>query len=219
MASWLTHLRIAEKIKQRIDEIDVSYLALGSIAPDSGMPDESRMSYTPSKETTHYRHKGADGTSDIDEAAFFNKYLTPERIMTRSDSTRSFLWGYYFHLVSDKMWIKQFFEPFRKDFLQNSGGTEADFVKYIREEMYSLDFAYLKGHGNNLIKELESPCTNINSFCEFDWNFIESCRKRIVEFYKAGPPAINMKYKYLTPDIVDEFAIKTSERCIDILVI
>jgi hypothetical protein len=200
MASWLTHLRIAEKIKQRIDEIDFPYLAMGSIAPDSGMPDESRMSYTPSKETTHYTYKGGDGISDIDDAAFFNKYLIPEKIMTRSDSTRSFLWGYYFHLISDKMWIKQFFEPFKKDFLQNTSGTEVDFIKYIREEMHSLDFIYLKEHGSELLKELERPCSNIHFFYEFDWDYIYGCRKRIVEFYKADPLVIDRELKYLTPD-------------------
>ena len=49
MASWLTHLRIAEMIKQKVSEIDFPYLIIGSIAPDSGVPDESQRNYTPFK--------------------------------------------------------------------------------------------------------------------------------------------------------------------------
>lgn len=219
MASWLTHLRIAEKIKQRIEEIEFPCLLMGSIAPDSGMPDESRMNYTPSKETTHCRCKDKDGTYIIDEAAFFNKHLTPEKIITRSDGTRSFLWGYYFHIITDKMWFEQYFKPFREDYLKNSGDTEADFINFIRDEMYSLDFKYLKVHGNELIDELNNANVNTNFFNDFDPDFINECRRRIVEFYSGEPPVLNREYKYLTPEIIDEFVIKTSEKCIDILII
>lgn len=219
MASWLTHLRIAERIKQKISEIDFPYLIIGSIAPDSGVPDDSRLNYNPSKEITHYRNSREDGTSGIDEAAFFNKHLTPEKIMARSDSTRSFLWGYYFHLIADKLWIELCFNPFKEDFLKNDGGTEADFVNFIRDEMYSLDFQYLKEHGNEPVNELRSTCANISFFNEFDDNYIYDCKKRIIEFYSGEPLIISREYKYLTPGIIDEFVTKTSEKCIDILVV
>ena len=114
MASWLTHLRIAEIIKQRVPEIDFPYFLIGSIAPDSGVPDESRRNYTPSKEITHSSYQKDENAADIDETVFFNNYLIPEKIMTRSDSTRSFLWGYYFHLVIDKLWLEEYFRPFRE---------------------------------------------------------------------------------------------------------
>ena len=48
MATWLTHLRVAEKIKERIRDIDLDYFMAGSIAPDSGK-----------KEITHFC-KGTD---------------------------------------------------------------------------------------------------------------------------------------------------------------
>lgn len=70
MASWLTHLRVAEKIKQKIPEIDFQYFIIGSIAPDSGEPDEKQRNYTPSKEVTHCRYRKDDSISEMDDSVF-----------------------------------------------------------------------------------------------------------------------------------------------------
>ena len=219
MASWLTHLRIAERIKKRINEIDFPYFIMGGIAPDSGISDEKKVEYTPSKEITHYKRKKEDGTYFIDQDAFFSKYLTPEKIMVRSDSTRSFLWGYYFHLITDKLWLEQYFEPFKKDFLKGSDNTEEEYIKLIREEMYSLDYKYLQENGKELLNVLKGPCGSINFFTEFDWDYICECRKRILEFYSEDKTPMNREPRYLTSDMLEEFIIKTSDKCIDILVI
>ena len=40
MASWMVHLRIADKILDRIETLDESAFVLGNIAPDSGVPNE-----------------------------------------------------------------------------------------------------------------------------------------------------------------------------------
>lgn len=40
MASWMVHLRIADKLLGRISDLDESAFVLGNIAPDSGVPNE-----------------------------------------------------------------------------------------------------------------------------------------------------------------------------------
>lgn len=219
MASWLTHLRVAEKIKEKVSEIDFPYLIIGSIAPDSGIPDESQRSYTTSKEITHCRYQKDNNSVDMNESVFFENYLVPEKIMTRSDSTRSFLWGYYFHLLTDKLWLEEYFKPFQKNYESEFENPEKDFVDFIREEMFSLDFEYLREKSPELIEQLKSFDGNINFFYEFDSDYIYECKNRIVDFYSGESLDLNREYKYLTPQIIEEFIAKASEKCISILVI
>ncbi len=219
MASWLTHLRVAERIKEKISGIDFPYFLVGSIAPDSGVPDESAREYTPSKELTHCRQQDGGDVAYIDESVFFDNYLLPEKIMIRSDGTRSFLWGYYFHLVVDQLWLEEYFRPFKSKYESEFEDPEKDFVDFIREEMYSLDFEYLKDKGTELVEQLNSFEGKINFFYEFDTDYIYECKNRIVEFYNGKPLQLDREYKYLSPEIIDEFIAKASERCISILVI
>jgi hypothetical protein len=41
MATRIVHLRLAENLLELIDGLDPAYFATGSIAPDSGIPDEN----------------------------------------------------------------------------------------------------------------------------------------------------------------------------------
>lgn len=218
MASWLTHLRVAEKIKQKVSGIDFSYFIIGSIAPDSGMPDESQRSYTPSKEITHCRYQKNDAIADMDESVFFDNYLVPGKIITRSDSTRSFLWGYYFHLITDKLWLEEYFRPFQKNYEIEFQNPDKDFVDFIREEMFSLDFEYLKENGSELVDQMKNFDGNINFFYEFDSDYIYECKNRIVDIYRGEPLGLDREYKYLNPQILEEFIAKVSNKCISILV-
>ncbi|MHB1394759.1 MAG: hypothetical protein ACYCYE_17185 [Clostridia bacterium] len=219
MASWLTHLRVAEMIKQKVSEIDFPYLIIGSIAPDSGVPDESQRNYTPSKEVTHCRSQKDGSVADMDETMFFANYLVPEKIMTRSDSTRSFLWGYYFHLITDKLWLEEYFKPLKMRYESEFENPDKDFVDFIREEMLTLDFEYLKENGAELVEQLKGFDGNINFFNEFDSDYIYSCKNRIVDFYCGEPLYLDREYKYLSPQIIEDFITKASEKCISILVI
>lgn len=219
MASWLTHMRIAEKVKQKVDGIDLPYFIMGSVAPDSGIPDESERNYTPSKEITHMRYEKADSSMDMDETEFFNKYLVPEKLMTRSDSTRSFLWGYYFHLIADKVWVEDYFRPGQKDYENSAEKPEQDFVQFIREEMLSIDFEYLEANGHELVEQLKAFDGSIGSFYEFDPEYIYECRNRIVDFYNGEPQRLEREHKYLNAQLIEEFVAKIAEKCISILVI
>lgn len=54
MATWIGHLRIAEHLLNEIEGLDESYFALGSLAPDSGVPDENWENFDPPSEITHF---------------------------------------------------------------------------------------------------------------------------------------------------------------------
>ena len=40
MASWMVHLRIADKLLELLKDIDETAFVMGNIAPDSGVPNE-----------------------------------------------------------------------------------------------------------------------------------------------------------------------------------
>jgi hypothetical protein len=55
MATWITHLRIAENLIGLIPGLVEEEFAIGNIAPDSGIPDEKWEKFTPPSEVTHFK--------------------------------------------------------------------------------------------------------------------------------------------------------------------
>ena len=58
MATWIAHLRIAENLLGLFPELDPAGFAVGSIAPDSGIPDEKWEKFTPPIEVTRLISSG-----------------------------------------------------------------------------------------------------------------------------------------------------------------
>ncbi|MFZ5353387.1 MAG: hypothetical protein ACOZCL_11805 [Bacillota bacterium] len=216
MASWLTHLRIAEKIKQKVKDIDIGYLMIGSIAPNSGIPDESGRNYEPSQEITHFRYI-KEGLTNYNIDEYYNKYMTPEKFIIRSDKTRSFLWGYYFHLIGDSVWLDEYMKPFIDRYEKMSMEQKPEFEVFLRQEADALDFEYLKASGTGIIDELKNYDFNIHFFDEFDASYIYECKKRVVDFYTGEPIVLNRDYIFLSSDMIDSYVNKISERCIKLL--
>ncbi|MDF2522133.1 MAG: hypothetical protein K0R84_2761 [Clostridia bacterium] len=216
MATWLTHLRIAEKVKEKIADISLPYLIMGSIAPDSGAPDETYRSYNPPKEVTHFETKDKEeGKSNINLEDFYEKYLSPAKIITRSDNTRSFLWGYYFHLITDAAWVE--FAAAYKRAYEEEQHEGKDFTSVMREETYGLDFIYLDQNGNDIIHKFKNIKADINFFNEFEPSYIYECQKRIVNYYEKERYVLDREYRFFTSEKIDAFIERIAQRCIDIL--
>ena len=75
MASWLIHLRIADKLLDEIPGLSPTEFVVGNIAPDSGVPNEDWTSFTPSTTVSHYRKDSGEKTGkNIDIAAYVGEY-------------------------------------------------------------------------------------------------------------------------------------------------
>lgn len=210
MATWLTHLRIAEKIKEKIKDIDLDYFMAGSIAPDSGKPDKTNKQYEPSEEITHFC-RGKDEDKYIDLKDFYNKHLRPEDLFIRSDKTRSFYWGYYFHLVGDSLWNEKYFKPMKKEY-----NGEGDFAYLIREEMYALDFEYLeKNPQNNILCQFETMKIKTEFFTEFSPQLIYENIEKIKDYYDKQSFKLNREYKLLNAEDIEKFIDITVEKSIE----
>lgn len=216
LATWLAHLRIAEKIKERIPGISLPYLMIGSIAPDSGCPDETFRNYNPPKEITHFRVNLEGDKNKINLEAFYEKYLSPSKIFTRSDNTRSFLWGYYFHLVADSIWMDKYLLPYKKQY-EEQGPHDTDFISVMREEIYALDFLYLQQKGNELIQNFKNVQSDLNFFNEFEPSYIYTCQQRIADYYEKEQYTLDREYKFYTLEMIEEFINEATQKCVEIL--
>lgn len=215
MATWLTHLRIAEKIKERIPGISLPYLMIGSIAPDSGTPDEQQRNYNPPKELTHFKTVINGNKNKIDLEAFYNKYLAPSKIINRSDKTRSFLWGYYFHLIADSHWVEKYLNPLQKDYDHQLEGEDKDFIDIMREETDALDFEFLKQTEYELINKFKDIKVDINFFNEFEPSYIKECQGRIVSYYEQKQNPDISGNRFYTEEKLETFITEATRLCIE----
>ena len=99
MATWITHLMIADQILDGIHTLDRRGFCVGNIAPDCNVENEDWTSFTPSREVTHWMQGDRKTASDCD--GFYEEYLVRRKREIRSNEHRSFLIGYYAHLLTD----------------------------------------------------------------------------------------------------------------------
>lgn len=53
MATWITHLMIADGVLERIPNLDRHGFCVGNIAPDCNVENEDWTAFTPSREVTY----------------------------------------------------------------------------------------------------------------------------------------------------------------------
>ena len=104
MATWVTHIMIADQIMKEAGGLDRHGFYVGNIAPDCNMENEDWTSFTPSREVTHWM-RGEDKTiSDGD--LFYEEYIRKRKDEIRSEEQYAFLLGYYAHLITDAAFQK-----------------------------------------------------------------------------------------------------------------
>ena len=137
MATWLTHLRVAEKLLEDLENIDEASFFVGAIAPDSGrMVDD--FTYMPSKDISHWKREGVSYEQRfLDNAEFFKKYAENEK----DNKTYSFYLGYYVHILTDTIYVRDIIHPF----INGRGrDTWRANIKLIRKSWYEIDCRFLE---------------------------------------------------------------------------
>ncbi|MBQ5866942.1 MAG: zinc dependent phospholipase C family protein [Oscillospiraceae bacterium] len=161
MATWITHLMIADSVLQHFPGLDRHSFCIGNIAPDCNVENEDWSAFTPSREVTHWMQGERKKASDCD--AFYEQYIAKRRI--QSPEEYAFLMGYYAHLITDAAFQKMIRDEDRvkavwKRIKENenlrkiSAGMEETWdnaKKLIPKRVwvghiYSLEAEYLKAH-------------------------------------------------------------------------
>jgi len=144
MASWMVHLRLAEDLCRLIKGLDEAYFAIGNVAPDSGVPDENWENFDPPPKVTHF-HLPEGSLWQIADLVFFREHLAPAFSRPASAEERSFLLGYFFHLVTDNLWSAEIGRPTKEKF-QEQFDADPKFIWEVKRDWYGLDFAYVRAH-------------------------------------------------------------------------
>lgn len=142
MATWIVHLRLAERLLDRIPGLDETYFAIGSVAPDSGIPDENWETFDPPPQILHF-HVGEDESRTCADLVFYRRHLAPLSRWVPSSERFSFLLGYFFHLATDNLWDTQIGSPTRERFAAEFA-ADPQFVWQVKRDWYGLDFAHVR---------------------------------------------------------------------------
>jgi hypothetical protein len=143
MASWIVHFRIAETLLGQIPGLEAEKFTLGSVAPDSGKPDEKWEHFTPPTQVTHFQDPSGP-PHDCRDLEFFRAYLSPLR-PSPDPLALSFRLGYFFHLVTDNLWSQKIGRPTGKRWAAEFAANR-DFIWEVKKDWYGLDFVHVRDH-------------------------------------------------------------------------
>ena len=163
MATWVTHLMIADMVLERFPWLDRRGFCVGNIAPDCNVENEDWTAFIPSREVTHWMEGERKKASDCD--AFYEEYIAKRKDRIQSAEEYAFLMGYYAHLITDAAFQKMIRDENRvkaawkrirekEELREQSAGMEEtwDNAKKLipkREwvgHIYSLEAEYLKAN-------------------------------------------------------------------------
>lgn len=166
MATWVTHLMIADKVLQLCPELDRHGFCIGNIAPDCNVENADWTSFTPSREITHWMSGKNKIVSDCD--AFCTEYIFRRENEIRSKEEYSFLVGYYVHLITDALFQKYIRDDKRvqevwkrikaNDSLRGRASGYSENWTSVRKliskeermnEIYTFEAEYLRDHKNS----------------------------------------------------------------------
>ncbi len=141
MASWMLHLRIADLLLQRFPELAPEPFVAGNFAPDSGSLNKDRMTYTPSKQISHWKLPKEQGGT-IQDVLFEQEYLQKSNLEAEE---KSFYLGVYAHLLTDKDFGATIFRPLKEQ-MQDEIDDERAFFRDLKWDWYQVDVRYLAEH-------------------------------------------------------------------------
>ena len=213
MASWMVHLRVADKLLDRIERIRETEFIVGNIAPDSGVPNADWTVYTPSKDVSHFKTYLADGTSKIDVQNYQRQYFTAEKRADYSQEQYSFYLGYLTHLLTDREWVAHIYKPSIARYPEAYAADSYKLLWTLKKDWYDLDFLYLKKHPDfRAFQIYENAVGFVNRYMDiFAEDAFENRREYITGFYRGGREDIEREYQYLTEAQADQFV----EDCVE----
>ena len=165
MATWVTHLMIADGVLKHFPNLDRRGFRVGNIAPDCNVENEDWTAFTPPREVTHWMQGERKKAADCD--AFCEKYITSRRSEIKTSEEYAFLLGYYAHLITDAAFqamirdedrVKAAWDRIKADKLlsTSSSGMEGtwDSIKRLvpkrdrMQEIYSMEAKYIRDNPN-----------------------------------------------------------------------
>ncbi len=203
MATWLAHLRVADKLLDEFGFPAREFLA-GNIAPDCGEPVPG--GYDPPKKVTHWKKSGG---GQIDYERFRREILLQEK----NAENRVFLTGYFCHLMADALWSELINEPLKEKYKALYTSDREEFYRRVKPEWYANDFLFLEKNpdfrGFRLFREITEFPVDCLPYYRTD-----SVERQIsyIQRYYLDPPEKIGSLSYLTPEQMDRWVDEAAER-------
>lgn len=207
MPSWANHFRVADKLYDKIHNLDLCYFLIGNIAPDCGIPIGKRGEYMPPSSVTHFTKTDISYKNDCDYEFLYDNYIKNEKDIKKL----SFYVGYFVHLFTDCMFTKNVYFPVKA---KHRACDSSEFWKRMKAEIHNIDCEYLL---NNRSKSFEK-FKELDCFSEEYPQWYEPLQitkqmKNIVEFYSRIHFRV-MDYKYVNPELMEDYIKNTVNRII-----
>lgn len=217
MASWMVHLRVADKLLDRIDGITQTEFVVGNIAPDSGVPNADWTVYRPPTKVSHFKTYLEDGTAKIDVQSYLQQYFTAEKRAEYSREQYSFYLGYLTHLLTDLEWAARIHKPSIARYPEAYAADSYKLLWTLKKDWYDLDFLYLKRHPDfKAFHVYENAVGFVNRYMDiFSEDAFENRRKYITGFYRGGREDVEREYQYLTEAQADQFVTDCVEAVLE----
>jgi len=211
----MVHLRIADKLLDRIPGLSPVEFIVGNIAPDSGVPNEDWSQFSPPYTVSHFK----SGTQKAGPEAFAAKYFTPEQREVYTSRQFGLYLGYLTHLLTDKLWSEKVAKPSFRKHIGGEPPYNSAKVWEIKEDWYDLDFKFLRDHpGFRAFRVYLGAVGFPNEFMEeFSEDAFDNRRQYITEFYLQGKDNLDREYPYLTEAEMDAFVASAVREISDIL--
>ena len=218
MGTWISHLRIAEELLRGITNLDEVGFTFGSLAPDSGLPNEDWSEFNPPKSVTHYLPEGSGehGTRDL---LFFRKFVGGYPPVSRFDF--GFKLDYFIHLVCDHLAAERFGQSSREYYdklFQEKSASEA--WDLIKADWYGLDHLYLREHPQSLFWKVFLPARiPLNPIPFIPQSAFVHQMKYIKEYYSLPDEnrVLDRRYPYMNEKTMSRYIQDSVNSCFKIL--
>ena len=110
MASWVTHLMLADRVLKQIPSLDRRSFCVGNIAPDCNVENADWTQFTPPREVTHWMSSSRKVAADCE--CFYAERIESRALPVFCEE-HAFLLGYYTHLIADAAFQQFIRDPLR----------------------------------------------------------------------------------------------------------
>ncbi|MCK4542224.1 MAG: hypothetical protein KAU17_08325 [Spirochaetales bacterium] len=213
MATWITHLRVAEAFKNKFKEKEYESFLIGNIAPDSGMLNDDRITYTPPSEISHYSNLKNKKWGNNNLNFYFN-YIVPHNKNESINEEHAFKLGYFHHLFLDNLWNFYIYHPCKIKH-QTKFNKNPLFIWEVKKDWYGIDKEYLENNSEWKTWSIFDKSKYKNDFLDFYPQVAISEKLKTIKSFYNSKERIDRPNKYLKIEEIENF-VKISIKWISI---